>query len=82
MHNCLEEIRENIMENDPEINYVYFKLSNIKTINRETGAESKIKTGQAVEIGYNHIKKDGTMVRKSRKSFVTHTHCPFCGKKY
>lgn len=80
MCKCIEEIRKNIISNE-SANYVRFDCSTIRV--REEGKPDKENiTGQRIEIGYNHVKRDGTIQKKERKSFVTHDYCPFCGEKY
>lgn len=79
MHDCISKVREDLMSEDPKIKYVRFKLDNIVNISdRSKGT----KTGQAIEIGVEHTKRNGTIIIKEEKSFVTHNFCPFCGKKY
>lgn len=80
MCTCLEEIRKNIIKNE-NANYVRIDLSTI-TRRFEDAPDLENLTGQRIEIGYNHTKRDGTIQKKERKSFITHDFCPFCGKEY
>ncbi|MBP4137429.1 hypothetical protein [Flavobacterium geliluteum] len=80
MCECLNEIRQNIIENE-KASYVRIDCSNIRRTT-EGEADKECLTGQRIEIGYNHIKRDGEIKKKERKSFVTHDYCPFCGDKY
>lgn len=86
MCKCRSEIRKELMQQDSSIKAVYFDLDNVtewetdKEGKRKTNAEGK--TGQRIEIYYDHTMKNGEVRRKKRKSFVGHTFCPFCGKKY
>ncbi len=80
MCKCLEEIRSNIIANE-NANYVRIDCSTIR-VRRDGMKDVENVTGQRVEIGYNQIKKDKSVIKKERKSFVTHDYCPFCGKKY
>jgi len=66
-HNCIALIRKEIMDADPKVTSFYFQLSTIESMSDRTGIK---KTGQAVEINYNHTKKDGSVVSKTEKSFV------------
>lgn len=78
---CNARIRKEIMQNDHSLTHVYFDLSNIQSFNgnKQLG---DIKTGQRLEIGYNHTMKSGESRKKTSKSFIDHIYCPFCGKKY
>jgi len=77
-HNCLAEVRQDLMNEDETIKSVRFDCTNIKRANR-TGVPM---TGQRIWYTYDHKKKDGNIVVKSVKTFVTHDFCPFCGLKY
>ena len=78
---CIDKVRKQIMEANPELKYVHFDLVNI--VSWDGNKRSKyFKTGQRTSSGYNHKKKDGTIVQKEQKSFVAHEFCPFCGEKY
>jgi Ni,Fe-hydrogenase III large subunit len=80
MCNCLDKVRNNIILIE-DANYVRIDMSTI-LVRLKNGKEIENLTGQRIEIGYNHIKRDGTVQKKERKSFITHDYCPFCGKKY
>lgn len=80
MCKCLEKIRKQIIKNN-NANYVRIDLSTI-AVRFEDGTSMGDVTGQRIEIGYNHAKRDGTIQRKEKKSFVTHDFCPFCGNEY
>jgi len=76
---CNAKVRKGLMTNNSSITHIYFDLSNIQDISKSNPV---IKTGQNIEVGYNHTMKNGEIRQKTRKSFVTHEFCPFCGKKY
>jgi len=76
---CNAKIRQGLMANNETITHVYFDLSNIQDMSKRNGVT---KTGQNIEIGYFHTMKSGEIREKTRKSFVAHIFCPFCGKKY
>lgn len=80
MCNCLEKIRKNIISNE-NANYVRIDCSTIR-VRFEQGKDMENVTGQRIEIGYNHVKRDGSIQKKQRKSFITHDFCPFCGAEY
>jgi hypothetical protein len=80
MCKCLEKIRKNIISNEGA-NYVRIDCSNIR-VRFENGKDLENVTGQRIEIGYNHVKRDGSIQKKERKSFIAHDFCPFCGKEY
>lgn len=80
MCKCLETIRKNIIANE-KANYVRIDCSTI-TVRLENGKSIENVTGQRIEVGYDHTKRDGTIQKKEYKSFVTHDYCPFCGKLY
>jgi hypothetical protein len=69
---CLEKVRKEIMDADPNITFVRFRLAGINGI-----------TGQAIEIGtkYKSKKQQKELVRQTL-DMVTHDYCPFCGEKY
>ncbi len=80
MCKCLDNIRENIIKNE-NANYVRFDCSTIRRrIQNEPDKEDL--TGQRIEVGFNHTKRNGEVIKKEYKSFVTHDFCPFCGVKY
>lgn len=73
------------MRTDVSISAIYFDLANVSEWEnngkgRKVVAEGK--TGQRIDVYYNHTLKNGEVRTKKRKSFVGHTFCPFCGKKY
>lgn len=67
------------MNEEPEVQWVRFDLSTIRDISRQDAIN---KTGQKIELAYKHTKRDGTVITKTQKSFVTHSFCPFCGEEY
>lgn len=75
-HDCISKVRTELKEQDKDATYIRFSLSTIR------GEEKDSMTGQEIVIGYNHTKRDGMVIDKPQKTFVTHTYCPFCGKKY
>lgn len=77
MCDCIKEVKEDLRAN-AEANYVEMDCSTITNF-RNPGPP---KTGQRITVNYNHVKRDGGIVRKNQKSFVVHTFCPFCGVKY
>lgn len=77
--NCLNKIRQNIVNNTPNVIYAKLELSNIVNV---FGDQEKKKTGQALEIGYKYKKKDGRETTKHKKTYIIHDYCPFCGQKY
>lgn len=81
MHDCISKVRKEIMSESDSIKYVRFKLSGIRSfVNGKDVGENK--TGQEIIVGHDKKKKDGTIQTKEEKTFITHTYCPFCGKKY
>lgn len=78
MCNCLEEIKKDICK-DSSVNYVDIDCSTITNFNKK---ESGYKTGQRININYRYFLKNGDSRVKNKKSFITHTFCPFCGIKY
>lgn len=79
---CIDRRREQIMTANPDVNYVRFDMDNIKSTYENGYRNLFYKTGQRITIGFDHKKKDGTVVGKEEKSFIAHDYCPFCGKKY
>lgn len=71
-HNCVDKLRKKIMKADPTIKYIRFELADLMDAN-DMNAEPS--TGQRVFVGYSDKKKE-------RKTFVAHSHCPFCGERY
>ena len=69
------------MQDDSTINYIRFDLSTCAEIEEGEIVKQNL-TGQRIDIGYNHTKRDGTIQKKERKSFITHDYCPWCGKEY
>lgn len=80
MCNCLEETRNKLIEMY-NANYVRIDMSTISVTEGEKTIKENL-TGQRIEIGYNHVRRDGGIQRKERKSFISHVFCPFCGVKY
>lgn len=72
---CLKEIPENTRELN---GYVYVELDCILT---DIKNDQKL-TGQRIEVVYNHVLRSGGVTRKTKKSFISHVFCPFCGVKY
>ncbi len=79
MHDCISQVRADLMAQDPSIKYIRFELSNIQNLSSDSGLK---KTGQAIEIGYEKTNKKGEVKKVYKNSFVTHEYCPFCGEKY
>jgi prophage DNA circulation protein len=77
-HNCLSNITENLVKQDKSIIGIRFDLSNIVQVDHKGDA----KTAQKVWVRVKKKKKSGEEVIKDEVSFITHTYCPFCGKKY
>lgn len=77
-HNCIDKKRKELMGETGKIKWIRFDLSTI----RNTDGTGEEMTGQRITYGYTHKKKDGTEITKEDKSYITHTYCPFCGKKY
>lgn len=78
--NCIEEVRKKLIERN-NANYVRIDMSTI-SVTEEGKTLKENLTGQRIEIGYNHVRRDGGIQRKERKSFIAHIFCPFCGVKY
>jgi hypothetical protein len=78
-HNCLKELGNMWKEDDPNFVAAEFVLVNIKTI----GAKHNIrKTGQSVILHEKYTQKNGKVIVRKTKTFVSHVYCPFCGKRY
>lgn len=71
-HDCINKVRQQILDADDNLSYCLMDLCNIKEIGN---ANSEYKTGTKVEVGFKNKKK-------VEKSFVAHDYCPWCGKKY
>lgn len=80
MCNCLEETRNKIIEKY-NANYVMIDMSTI-SVTEEGKVLKENLTGQRIEIGYNHLRRDGGIKRMKKKTFIAHIFCPFCGIKY
>ena len=78
-HDCIEKLSKEIMGENKSIKYVRVKLSTIREI---SDTDKEFKTGQALEVGYEKKKRNGSLHIVENKEFITHTFCPFCGKKY
>ena len=76
---CLQEIREAWMKENQDITGVIYDCYPVTNL---SDPKSPKKTAQRVEINYWYTKKDGSKIKKTQKSFVTHIFCPFCGKSY
>ena len=75
------EIREQIIKDFKGVTGVVFSHSNIISIN--DGNRSSIKkTAQEITVQSLVTLKNGKEKETYKKSFVTHTYCPFCGVKY
>ena len=79
MHDCISKQRKKIMDEAPSINYVRFDLSDVIDISKNDGESM---TGQRIWVGFMKENKKGVMQQREQKTFITHTYCPFCGKKY
>lgn len=80
---CLSKVRDEIKEGNPEITWVDIMLSNIVSLDEMRTSKKKAKkTGQNIRFGYEYKKKNGETVSKVGKSFISHSYCPFCGKKF
>lgn len=75
MCDCLKQIPEDTRKVN---NYVYVEIDCILT---DTKTGQKL-TGQRIEVVYNHVRRDGGVSRRTKKSFISHDFCPFCGTKY
>lgn len=80
MCNCIEEQRKKIREGTDVIS-CYIKLANLRAV-KVGKFVGPYKTGQEIEYIYPHKKKNGTIINKTVKTFISHTHCPWCGFKY
>jgi len=69
---CLKKVRDELMAQDENHEYIIIELSNIKNMSRP---ELGYKTGQRLEVKYKDKKK-------LHKTFISHDYCPFCGVKY
>jgi hypothetical protein len=81
MCKCLEEVRNSLIEKW-QANYIRIDMSTISVTDESGKTIKEDLTGQRIEVGYNHVKRDGGIQRKERKSFISHQFCPFCGVKY
>jgi len=75
MCSCIKEVQESVKESN---NYNLVELDCVLT---DMKSNNKL-TGQRIEVYYNHVKRDGAVQKKYKKSFVSHIFCPFCGIKY
>lgn len=78
-HNCLERVRKELMDANPEIISLHFPFSMMQDMNKRYGINM---TGQEVKYIVNQTREDGKVVQKVKRSFVIHDYCPFCGEKY
>lgn len=76
-HDCISKLRKKMKKDDPSLHWIKFDISDI-----EDADDVGMKTGQRIEFSYSHTKKDGTVIEKKGKSYVTHDFCPFCGEAY
>jgi hypothetical protein len=81
MCKCLEEVRKNLIES-LNANYVRIDMSTISVTNGDGKRTKENITGQRIEVGYNHVRRDRGIQQKERKSFIAHQFCPFCGGEY
>lgn len=81
IHDCTPKIRKKLIKKDPRLVSVRFDLSNIVTW-EQNKVIAKNQTGQRAWLQFKHKKKNGEETIKEEKSFITHSYCPFCGKKY
>ena len=81
MCKCIEDVRKNLIES-LNANYVRIDMSTISVTDNEGKRIKEDITGQRIEVGYNHVRRDGGIQQKERKSFIAHQFCPFCGVKY
>jgi hypothetical protein len=75
MCKCIEEVQNSVKELH---NYNLVELDCILT---DLGTQKSL-TGQRIDISYNKVKRGGVIQRMYKKSYVSHTFCPFCGVKY
>lgn len=82
-HLCLKNFSSDFIKEHPSVKWVKLSLS---TIRHMSNKYIEAKTGQEVTYQYEHTiksgKRKGEVELKTEKSFVTHSYCPFCGKKY
>lgn len=78
-HDCISKVRKELKNESPEMGWVKFDCSNVHNMN---DPDPIYKTGQRFEYSYRHTKKDGTIIEKIGKSFISHDFCPFCGEEY
>lgn len=78
-HNCLQQIREDIMKADTSISAIVYDHSNIINLKDR---EKPAKTGQGVTVFFTAVDKAGKRTAKTKKTFIVHEYCPFCGQKY
>jgi hypothetical protein len=82
MCDCIKKIRESIIRDFKGVTGVAFSHSNIISISADGGRTGVTKTAQEITIGSIVTLKNGKEKQVYKKSFVTHTFCPFCGVKY
>ena len=80
-HCCIEKVCKELMDQDSSITSLNFDLCTIRTFIKGV-PPSNYKTGQKFGYSFKHTKRNGEVVIKSTTSFLAHTYCPFCGKKY
>lgn len=80
VHDCLKQVIATIKKDNALVESVRFACANIVSFPPIKNEDKK--TGQPIEIGLRHKKRDGTITTKYEKTFITHGYCPFCGKKY
>lgn len=78
MCNCINELRQSILNADPTITFLFIECANVKSLEDRS---KPAKTGQPVQIEKTVQGRKGLKSVPS-KSFITHNFCPFCGVKY
>lgn len=80
-HSCTDRVRKEIMSEDKTIKWLRFDLDTITEF-EDNKRVAENKTGQRIVYCTERLNKKGLLIKKEQKSFISHTHCPFCGKKY
>lgn len=83
--NCIKETENRFKEYLSEKNEEY-KDKNITSVDIENTCLMLDNSGRRLYspmiIQYEYTNKKGDVKLKKKKINITHTHCPFCGKKY